>query len=57
MKRKGPFDLKLRQIQKIYKENLKIKESDHLFFLILIGYFIFGVLLLALASFIYNIVH
>ncbi|WML37968.1 hypothetical protein RCG19_11985 [Neobacillus sp. OS1-2] len=56
MKKKEPFDLKQRQIQKIYKENLKDKKSDNSFFLILIGCFIFLVLLLALLHFVFGIV-
>jgi hypothetical protein len=54
MKKKGPFDLKQRQIQKIYKEELKLKESDHSFFLIVSAcYFI----LLPFVPFIYNLTH
>ncbi|MEC1525688.1 hypothetical protein P9D43_27165 [Neobacillus niacini] len=55
MPKKGPFDLKQRQIQKIYKDNLR--KSENSFFLIFIACFFIGALLLALASFIYNLVH
>ncbi|MFK9092465.1 hypothetical protein [Bacillus salipaludis] len=54
MKKKGPFDLKQRQTQKIYKEELKLKESDNSFFLIVCGCFI---MLLPLIPLTYNFFH
>ncbi|MEH7095624.1 hypothetical protein [Neobacillus vireti] len=54
MKKKGPFDLKQRQIQKIYKEELMQKESEHTFFLIISGCFI---ILLPLIPLTYNFFH
>ena len=55
MKKKGPYDLEQRKIQRIYRENLANK--DHLFFVVLISFFITGVLVLGLASFISNLAH
>lgn len=54
MKKKAPSDLKQRQIQKIYKEELSQKESDSSFFLIVTGCFI---ILLPLIPFTYNYFH
>lgn len=57
MKKKSSFDLKQQHVQKIYKENLKMKKSDHSMFLIIMGGFILGAILLAIASFIYNLMN
>lgn len=54
MKKKGPFDFKQRQIQKIYKEEHKLKESDNSFFLIVSGCFI---ILIPFIPFFYNLTH